>query len=207
MNNFAYVTQDAEKVSSKIEELVRKDLGSSSPLIYSISQEGQTGVSASSLLTDIGRGLFGGKTKTLFDMGFELNQPRKADININVCRQGIGCYVGTIGFFTKLNKPVNSTVALEDPKMFGSSKFAGDENASAKLNGNKDLLKLAAKLSRVKSDVGQTKMDRYFKIEPSEGGSNLIVITLPRATSMGMSATTDAADFFEIADMIEKALS
>ena len=41
---------------------------------------------------------------------------------------------------------------------------------------------------------------------PQEGGSVLVVATLPRPVKMGFGAAIDAKDFFDIADMVEAAL-
>src|SRR5205085_8335616 len=105
-------------------------------------------------------------------------------------------------------KPVFGEVALEDPKFFGKSKFAGDAAVCGKLNANGDLIKRANNFARVESQSGgmTLKIKRCCRIIPSEGGSMLVVGTLPRPTKMGMSAAIDAKDFFDIADMIEASL-
>ena len=125
-------------------------------------------------------------------------------ICFTVNRQGIGSHVGSIILSAMLSKNVGGPVTMEGPKTFGSSKFIGDPGSCAKLNGSKELLKTTEKLARTKSDVGGgIRMDRYVKIEPYGTGSTFIIITLPRATSMGISATTDAKDFFTIASLME----
>ena len=50
------------------------------------------------------------------------------------------------------------------------------------------------------------KIKRCCKVVPHEGGSMLIVGTLPRPTKMGFGAAIDDKDFFDIADMVEAAL-
>jgi hypothetical protein len=128
-------------------------------------------------------------------------------LTVQVDRQGIGCHAGTIVFSAKLAKTAAGEVALEAPKTFGSSKFSGDAATAAKLNSSKDLLKRADKFSRTKSDVGGgIKMDRFFKLGPFETGSILVAGTLPRATGMGMSATTEAKEFIDLAKIIEDLL-
>ena len=64
---------------------------------------------------------------------------------MQVClnRQGVGSHIGSVLYRAKLSKPISGEVTLEDPKMFGTSRFVGDATAAAKLNANKDLLKRA----------------------------------------------------------------
>jgi hypothetical protein len=52
----------------------------------------------------------------------------------------------------------------------------------------------------------KVKAPRIFAIAPQEGGSLLVINTLPRMTSMGMGAEVDATEFVEIAAAIEDSL-
>ncbi len=204
MNNLAYTSQQPDKVVPKIEEIVRKDLGVDAPVPYTVDQGDAGKVSVGSMLHDAGLALFGGKESLLFSVAFDIAAPRPVKLTAQVDRQGVGCHVGTLVFTTKLAKPVKGEVALEGPKTFGTPKFQGDADAAGKLNGSKDLLKLADKFARTKSDIGGgIRRDRYFKVAPAESGAVLVVGTLPRSTSMGMGASTDVKDFMEIAKMIE----
>jgi hypothetical protein len=205
MNNLAYTSQKPENVAPKVEEILRKDLGLTEPLTYTIEIENTEKVSVGSMLVDAGTFLFGGNETPLFTVCFKLTSPRQVGIRIQVMRHGVGCHAGTISFLTVLGKPVTGEAALEEPKTFGTSKFVGSSNVIEKLNSGKDILKIADKLARVKSDVaGGMKMNRFCKIIPSENGTLFVVSTLGRSTSMGFSATTDAGDFISLADMIEK---
>jgi len=207
MNNLAYGKHTAEDVAPKVEEIIRKDLGLSLEMPYIVEETGVEAGTLNAIAKDAANFFFGGKETLLFKIRFDVTSPRPASILVNMNRQGVGCHAGSITFSTFINKPISSEVSLEEPKTFGTSKFKGDADASTKLNNNKDILKGADKLARVKSDVaGGLRMDRYFKVIPSTGGCNLVVITLARATSMGIGATTDAKDFFSLAAMIEAAL-
>jgi len=208
MNNLAYSNQKPENVAPKVEEIVRKDLGVNEVLPFIVEEVGAPKEGfLNAMLKDGASIFFGGKETNLFSVIFDFQQPRVAQLNVDINRQGIGCHAGSLIFSTFINKPVNGPVSMEGPKMFGTSKFIGDSDATAKLNNNKDLLKLADKFARTKTDVaGGLKMDRFFKIEPYNNGATLVIVTLARATSMGMSATTDAKDFFAIAQMIEATL-
>ena len=59
MNNMAYMGQDGQTVVPKVEELLSKDLGTSGPITSSVEVEGG-GVSAGSVLRDLGASVFGG---------------------------------------------------------------------------------------------------------------------------------------------------
>jgi hypothetical protein len=208
MNNLAYTSQDEATVGAKVEEKVREELGASAPVPYQV-QTGEAGkVSVGSFLSDVGHSLLGGKDETLFRLNFEINQPRNATLQVSINRQGVGSHAGLLLYSAQLSKTVGGEVALEDPKFFGKSKFTGDAAAAGKLNAKSDLIKRANDLARVESQSGglTLKIKRCCKIVPHEGGSMLLVATLPRPIKMGFGAAIDAKDFFDIADMVESAL-
>ena len=73
---------------------------------------------------------------------------------------------------------------------------------------SEDLAKRADKVLRTETEMGSIKVTtgRVFRLAPAEGGSVLVLGSLPRLTSMGMSATTDAKDVLELAAMVNAAL-
>jgi len=208
MNNLAYSTQDVEKVGPKVEELIRKEVGASSTLPYEVENGGAGKTTAGTILAESVKTLFGGKETLLYTLYFNLSHPRLANLEVHVNKQGIGCHVGSLLYSTMLAKPVSGEAALDAPRTFGSSKFSGDPLASQKLNANGDLVKRANKFARTESQSGglNIKVDRFFKVAPQGSVSLLVIRTLPRPTSMGMSATVDAKDFFDIAAMVEASL-
>ena len=208
MNNLAYTSQDPAYIGEKVEEKIREELGAAGPVPYQV-HGGEAGTATiGSFLSDIGNALIGGKDETLFRLNFDLAQPRPVNLQVSMNRQGVGSHAGLLMYSTKIAKPVAGEVSLEDPKFFGKSKFAGDATAAAKLNGNGDLIKRCNDLARVESQSGglTLKIKRCCKVIPHEGGSMLIVATLPRQTKMGFSAAVDAKEFFAIADIVEAAL-
>jgi len=202
MNNLAYASQQPETVVPKIEEILRKDIGVDAPIPHSVEDLNVSRANVGSMLHDAGVSLFGGKEALLFTVVFDIGQARPVKLRAQVNRQGIGCHVGTLIFSTKIAKAVKGEVALDQ-----KSKFQGEAEVAGKLNGIKELLKRADKFARTKSDVGGgIKMDRFFKLGPFETGSILVAGTLPRATGMGMSATTEAKEFIDLAKIIEDLL-
>lgn len=208
MNNLAYNSQDAATVGPKVEEKVREEIGASGPVTYKVEMGEGTKATVGRFLSDIGHTLLGGTAETLFCLRFDLPQPRPAQLDILVDRQGMGSHVGPLLYSAKLSRPVGAEVALEAPKTFGKSKFTGDETVCAKLNANGDLIKRANGFARVESQCGglTVKIERCCKLVPDENGSMLVIRTLSRPIKMGFGATIDAKDFFEIAEMVEKAL-
>ena len=208
MNNLAYTSQDAAYVGPKVEEKVREEVGAGAPLPYRVETGEASTVSVGSFVGDVARGLVGGKDEALFRLHFDLPHVRPSHLTVSVNRQGVGSHVGLLLYTAKLSKPVGGEVALEEPKFFGKSKFAGDAAACGKLNANGELVKRANNFARVESQSGglTLKIKRCCKLVPEDGGSRLIVATLPRPVKMGFGAAIDAKDFFDIADMIEAAL-
>ena len=208
MNNLAYTSQDPAYVGEKVEEKVREEIGANAPVSYAVQTGEASTATIGSFMSDIGSALLGGKDETLFRLNFDLAQRRPAHLQVSVNRQGVGSHAGLLMYSTKLAKPVAGEVALEDPKFFGKSKFAGDATAAGKLNANGDLIKRCNELARVESQSGglTLKIKRCCKVVPHEGGSMLIIGTLPRPVKMGFGAAIDAKDFFDIADMVEAAL-
>ena len=207
MNNLIYGNQQPDKLAASVEEIVRKDLNASDPITCRIVSSEAVPASVASVLTDIGNVLGNGSTTLLLSLELDLPGPRKATLLARLLRQGIGCYCGSLLFTIVLSRSIDSEVTIEGHKSFGSPKFLGGE-ASAHLNAAKDLAKRVDKMLRTEVDMGSIKVKapRLFRIVPSPEGALVILGTLPRLTSMGMSATTDAREILEIVGAIEAAL-
>jgi hypothetical protein len=209
MNNLAYTSQSVETIGPKVEEKIREEIGAPGPLPYQVEGGGADTATVGSFFRDIGAALVGGHSDVLFNLHFDLPQPRPTHLQVSMNRQGVGSHAGLLIYSAQLAKPVAGEVILEDPKMFGKSKFTGDATASAKLNANGDLIKRVNNLARVESQSGglKLKIKRFCKIIPQSDGSSMLVLsTLPRPIKMGFSASVDAVEFGEIASMIEAAL-
>ena len=164
--------------------------------------------SVGSVLVDIGHVLGSGQTTLLLTVEIDLPGGRPATLRANLLRQGVGAYCGSLVYVFRLAKAVAGEVGFEEHKSFGTPKFTGDAAAAARLNGAKDLAKRADKVLRNEAEMGsvKVKVPRVFRLTPADGGSTLVLGTLPRLTSMGMSATTDAREILEIAAAVEAAL-
>ncbi len=206
MNNLAYGGQQPDKVGPQVEEKLRKELGATAPLTYQVESGEAGSTSISSVLSDMGHALVGGKSERLFTLVFDLPPsiaPRAGQLRANVNRQGVGCHVGLLLYSTKLNRPVKGEATL-GPK----GKFDGDAEAAAKLNAKGDVLKRLGKFARTESEIGglKLKIERLVKVMPQADGALLVISTLGRTTGMGFDATLDAKEFFDLAALVEAAL-
>jgi hypothetical protein len=208
MNNLAYGNQQSEKVGAQVEEKLRKETGATAPVPYQVESGDAAATSAATVLSDVTKGLFGGRPDRLFTLVFDMSTPRAAQLRASADRQGVGCHVSVLLYSAKLSKPVKGEASLDEPKLFGGSKFSGDADTANKLNAKGDLLKRLGKLVRTEAEIGGLTIhgDRLVRVAPSDGGSLVLISTLPRATSMGMDATLDAKEFFDVLGMIEAAL-
>lgn len=208
MNNLAYISQDPVYIGEKVEEKIREEVESDTPLPYNVEQGDAATASVGSFLGDIGNALVGGESNVLFKLNFSFPRPRPVQLQVSINRQGVGSHAGLLLYSTEFAKPVSGEVALEDPKFWGKSKFAGDAGVAEKLNANGDLIKKVNNLARVESESGGLTLNikRLCKVMPHGAGSVLVIATLPRPTKMGFGASVDAQEFFEIAALVEAAL-
>ncbi len=208
MNNLVYGNQDPAKLAASVEEIVRKDTGSATPLPYRLLDTTDGAATAASVLADIGHALGSGQMTPLLTVELDLPGAGQATLQARLIRQGVGAYCGALTYVFRLTKPVTGEVGFEEHKTFGTPKFTGDPTAAARLNAAKDLAKRTDKVLRSETEMGSitVKNPRLFRLAPADGGSLLVLGTLPRLTSMGMSATTDAREVLDIAAAVEAAL-
>jgi hypothetical protein len=203
MTNLAFGSQKAEKIAPSVEELLRKETGAGGPIVYEIEDAGTADHSIKSLLKDLGTTAFGGDVTLLFKLHFHLTQPRAADLAVDVIRQGMGAYAGSLAYAAVLSRKVGSKVALGDGKQ-----FSGDADAAAKLNASKDLLKKCNAFAMTSGGITgfEISIARRLEVQPREGGALLVAVTLPRSKMMGLSASMASKEFFELVNDLEAAL-
>jgi hypothetical protein len=208
VNNLIFGNQDPAKIGASIEEKVRSSVGSATPVPFEV-EEGWLGkTSVATVLIDIGNALNGTRTSRLFGYLFTLPAPVPATLHVWVERQGVGAYTGPLLYSATLAKPIAGQVSIEGHKSFGTPKFLGDPTVAARLNAMPDLAKRVDKLIRTETAMGgiTVKVPRTFAIAPENGGTVLILGTLPRMTSMGMGAEVDAGEFLALAAVIDSCL-
>jgi hypothetical protein len=203
LNNLAYSNQDPQKIGPKVEELLRKELGTAGPVSYQVEDAGAGEISAASMLKDAGTFLFGGSTTHLLTIHFHLTQPRAADLDVHMNRQGAGCYPGSLVFSAVSTKSIAGEVSFGD-----DGKFAGDAAAAGKLNASKETLKNCNAFAMTEGGLTgfEVKNPRLFKIAPNASGAQIVGATMARSKSMGFSASFGSKEFFELVSLIETAL-
>jgi hypothetical protein len=208
VNNLIFGNQDPQKIGASIEEKVRSSVGSTAPVPFTIEDGGMGKANAATVLVDIGNVLNGSRTTRLFGYAFTLPAPVPASLHVWVERQGVGAYTGPLLYSATFAKPLAARVDIEPHKSFGSPKFIGDPAVAGKLNAVPDLAKRVDKLLRSQTEMGAitVKAPRTFTLAPEAGGCVLVLGTLPRMTSMGMSAEVDAGEFLAIAGLIDGCL-
>ena len=208
MNNLVYGNQQPDKLAASVEEIVRKDTGAAGPLPYRLLEVASGSATVGSVLVDIGHVLGSGQTTPLLTVELDLPAPQPATLQAQLVRQGVGAYCGSLVYVFRLAKPVAGDVGFEEHKSFGTPKFTGDAGTAAQLNGAKDLAKRLDKVLRSESEMGSIKVrvPRVFRLAPAASGSVLVIGTLPRLTSMGMSATTDAHEVIDLAAIVEASI-
>jgi hypothetical protein len=195
--------QDGQTVAPKVQELLNKELAAAGPITYRIESEGAGGVSAQSVLKDLGSSLFGGKITPLFAIQFEITQPRSTRLDVHMIRKGLGCMAGSLAYATVLSKRISGEVSFSD-----DGKFTGDGDVAGKLNASKDVLKKCDAFAMKEGGLtgSEVKIQRTLKIVPHQGGAQIVAVTLPRSKSMGFSASLGSKEFLEIATLLEATL-
>lgn len=208
MNNLVYGNQQPDKLAAGVEEIVRKDLGSPTPLPYRVLDVADGKATVGSVLVDIGNAIGSGQVTPLLTVEIALAGTQPATLQAHLIRQGVGAYCGALTYVFGLSKPITGEVGFEEHKSFGTPKFTGDPGLAARLNGVKDLAKRTDKVLRSETDMGsiKVKVPRVFRLAPANGGALLVLGTLPRLTSLNTSATTDAREIMAIAAEVLGAL-
>jgi hypothetical protein len=204
MLNFVYNSQDPNKIVPVVEETLRKELRLSVQVPCQVIPTGENGVSARSLILDSLNVI-----TTIYFLQFTVPGPRPFQLQVKIDREGRGALLGSLTYCANLAKPVAGEVSLEPPKIFGASKFVGNDQTASRLNGNKALIKKANQLTQTESELGQYKfkIERYLKITPQESYPLLTVHSLPRKTGLvGLNSTLNSNDFVQLVSLMEPTL-
>ena len=212
-----FFSDKLEKNAPRIEEKLRKELRLPTPLPFEVEVEGSFRPgSVGQLLGDLGQdlslALVGvGGMRTLYTLRFDVAVPRPVEIRVPVLTGGNRIVLGGLLYTTTLGCSVSGQMSLEPPEdagLFGGCKFTGDPTLAAKFNANKPVLKLVNKFVRDSYMVGETEIEvsRFFKLSPAGQRSVLSIQTVPRSTWFGMGSSFDAAEFIQIASLIESTL-
>jgi hypothetical protein len=160
MAGLAYSRPNPDKIAPSIEALLRKELGSSTPLPNQILPGEGEGATAKSVFADMGKALIMTKQQStvLFYVHFALDLPRQFELQVSVTRYGLGAIVGRFAYAVPLNKPVQGKASLGVTKLGSYNGFTGDSATIARLNSSRDLILQAHKLAVSKTTIGNFKL-------------------------------------------------
>lgn len=221
------MTDKLQKIADMTEKSLRKDLNAASPLPYQILSPESGGLPPQSLLTGMVQGrtqiqgnsgigsIAGAKDiKPLGFVYFSLKQPRSFELQA-CAYAGLSTSLSRLAYAVLLRKPVDRPLEVIEAKQTGLMSrrkmgFAGKSGATARLNGDPDLLKLADKLvvTAISNRSIISYIDLFCQILPRPEGSLLVLHTLPRVlvgVLMGRE-TLQAAEVLQFAAAIESKL-
>jgi len=209
MHHLAYSRPNPDKIAPGIEALLRKELGSSTPLPYQILPGEGEGATTKSVLTDIGKAMIMTKQQSsvLFYVYFALDVPRPFELQVSVTRYGLGAVVGRFAYAVPLNKPVQGKASLGVTKLGSYNGFAGDAATIARLNSSRELILQAHKLAVSKTTIGNINLTISQRLEviPYKSGSLLILDRLG-VPGFFSGANVGAKDLFAFVPQLEACL-
>lgn len=197
------------RVGSKMEEKIRKELGASSPIPWTAdntAQERGTGEK----LHDGRIGAFGGKLDTRNRFTFNLPGTRPTTLRVAIVQAGIAgsTWPSELFYVTEMPKPLNSSIQLfKEGILRPKFMFAGDPQICSKLNSDQSLTKLASYFytQQIKTGNLTLSVTPYVGVQPTEKGSNLVILTLPRFNWTG-KPIFGVKEFFTLASKLETML-
>jgi len=209
MAGLAYSRPNPDKIAPGIEALLRKELGSSTPLPYQILPGEGEGATTKSVLTDIGKAMIMTKQQSsvLFYVYFALDVPRPFELQVSVTRYGLGAVVGRFAYAVPLNKPVQGKASLGVTRLGSYNGFAGDAATIARLNSSRELILQAHKLAVSKTTIGNINLTISQRLEviPYKSGSLLILDRLG-VPGFFSGANVGAKDLFAFVPQLEACL-
>jgi hypothetical protein len=209
-----------ETAAGNIEAALRSELGTSQILSYEIEQ---VHTPPKSFLAHLY-----GKGDELFRVRLELPNRPKTSLWVSCMKNGMSTIVTGLLYSTELSKPINGAVTIPDPGSMRPHLFSGDTELSAKLNGNKELVKRANAFVETELQASQTtiQIEGHFSIQPQgknslllartlgkQGGADFALKWLLAIVTLGVSNVFapagigfGAIEFLEIASAFEQAI-
>jgi hypothetical protein len=199
------MTRDINKAAEEFEKMIRKELGGSIPIAWSVVdfQKSQSTISSVSEFLTAG---FGGSLNTKSGLVFDLPAPHLTQLHIGVIQPGINTFPATLMFTADLSRPISGK-AVFVPGYPGSGIFQGDQMICEKLNGNKEVIGLSATLHRGKVKVAHlvVEIPPYLGVTGDGTTSQLLV---RKVLLMKGFATLlfQAKEFLQLSSLIETLL-
>lgn len=205
-NLLAYRTHDLDEIASKVEEVVRKDVGSAMRVPYRVHPGTSQGLTAREFGRDLAGMAFGFTPSTVGSIEFDLPWHRPALLMVVMDRIGVNSVVGKLHYSIDLARPVTEPVGFELAKFLKAGRFTGGATAT-RLNADPGLGKALGKVVLAETFIGTmtVRVAAGLEVLPiDETSSRLLVLTLPNVGLM--SATTEAGKLLASARSIESRL-
>jgi hypothetical protein len=160
------MTRNIEKAGAEFEKVIRKELGVSSPIPWSVEEAQQK-----STLYSVGEFLavFGGRLNVTAKLVYNLPAPLPSQLHIGVIQVGINTFPAILQFVAELSKTIAGK-ATYGQMTSPIGEFRGDLSICEKLNGNKEVLTLASNLYRGKVTVSRVTVNIIPALEVSGDG-------------------------------------
>jgi hypothetical protein len=208
LGNFIFDTQILSWLGPPIEEVVRHDVGSATPLPFEVLDADAVAPEADEPAHDL-RHRLGLDWTTLGAIRLRLPWPRAATLTADLVQFGLATYVGPLRFTIELDRTIDAEVGFGRDERNGRLAFTGGA-AATRLNGEQDLAKRVSAVLRDNFFTGTIWVKGAgcgLTLAPSDGGSTLGLWTYARLKNVfGRTATTDAGEVLEIAISIQQAI-
>lgn len=187
----------------KLEAQLRKELGAAAPIPFATFVD-PAATSGGVTLGEAFRRMLAGKKDRLHVHHFRFTTPRPWELAVEVVRT-VQSYVlaDSLLYSARLARPVGHAIELD-----AKGQFTGDDGACAKLNGDGALRKAVVAFARTELKFGDRVLHapRIVSMTNAEGGSELVIASMPKPGFLGLKWSLEPKAFLEIADRIEKLL-
>lgn len=207
MGTFVYFTQILTDLAPPIEQVVRTDVGSTTPLAYAFVDDPEVGARAQGSDGDWRHRIGLGWTP-VGTIHFSLPWLLGASLTVRLVQFGLGTYVGSLRYAIDLDRDVDANVTFERDKHHGGPAFVGG-TAASRLNAEPDLAKRVAAVLREEFMSGTLRVRGDgcgMTLSQGEPGSKLDLWTYGHNDFFGTHATTDAGRVLDLARLIRELL-
>jgi hypothetical protein len=205
-----YESVDPREVAARLEELVRTDVCSPSPLAYSISGVAEHRSAGREIASQFVHAALGGPMLGLLTVDFELPAMRSAWLRVQIGRLGRVSYCGPLTFLASIDRAVPEDVGFEKRKaLVVAPRFTGGVTAQqlAAVAGLADRVDRVL-IPKIILGSGTLELAPTFRLGPADGRTWLLIRTLPtlKMHLRGSSGSTNAGEFLQIVTQIEVAI-
>ncbi len=205
---FVFDTSIRSSLGPQIEAVVRRDVGSATPVPYTfVDDPAVEAAAATDPPDDLGHRI--GLAWTPIDtIRFELPWPAGATLTARLVKFGLVTYVGSLRYVVELDAALGEAVSFQGKDHDGPAFVGG--TAAAHLNDVPGLVKRVSKVLRAEYFTGMMWVKGEgcgLTVDPAQHGSTLSAWTYSRGRGpLDTDVTTDAGEILEIAQAIQRAL-